>query len=296
MKERIAEFAREASLEITAHDPALPARLAGRLPAGTTLYVAHTPNTTVADVAGTSVLVERAGFRACPHLVARRIASRTELEAALGKMRSAGVARALLVAGDVAVPAGEFAGSLDVLECGAIAAAGIDTVGIAGFPEGNPHVDAAKAWHALERKQAWAARSGVRMYIVSQFGFDPELLVGWDRKLTGHGIDLPLHVGVAGPASLGSLAKFARLCGIGASLGALFTNPGALGALKSLLKTVDEVFPQVVRLREGRLARQVVQPHFFAFGGVMKTVEWLEAVRAGRFDFDAEAGRIAVHP
>jgi methylenetetrahydrofolate reductase (NADPH) len=99
---------------------------------------------------------------------------------------------------------------------------------------------------------------------------------------------LPVHVGVAGPASLKSLAKFAAMCGIGASLGALLTNPGALGALKSLVKTVDEVFPAIVRLREGPLARRLVQPHFFAFGGVMKTVEWLEAVWAGRFDLDGD--------
>jgi methylenetetrahydrofolate reductase (NADPH) len=294
MKERIAAFAREASLEITAHDQALPARLAGLLPPGTILYVAHTPNTTVSDVAETSGLVQRSGFRACPHIVARRIAGRAELDAALVRMKSAGVTQALLVAGDVATAAGEFESSLDVLGTGALAAAGIDTVGVAGFPEGNPKVDAAMAWDALVRKQAFAERSGVRMYIVSQFGFHPEALVGWDRELTRHGITLPVHVGVAGPASLGSLVKFARLCGVGASLGALFTNPGALGTLKTLVKTVNEIFPQVVRMREGHLARHVVQPHFFSFGGIMKTVEWLEAVRAGEFDFDAEAGRIAV--
>ncbi len=130
------------------------------------------------------------------------------------------------------------------------------------------------------------------MHVVTQFGFDPEALVAFDRALTADGIALPVHVGVAGPASLKSLARFAALCGIGASLGALLTNPGALGALKSLVKTVDEIFPAIVRLREGPLEKRLVQPHFFAFGGVMKTVEWLEAVRAGRFVL--EAGAIAV--
>jgi hypothetical protein len=74
------------------------------------------------------------------------------------------------------------------------------------------------------------------------------------------------------------------MCGIGASLAAILSNPLALGSLKTLVKTVDEVFPAIVRLRDGALEKRLVQPHFFAFGGVMKAVDWLEAVRAGRFD------------
>jgi hypothetical protein len=50
-----------------------------------------------------------------------------------------------------------------------------------------------------------------------------------------------------------------------------------------------------VRLLEGPLGQRVVQPHFFAFGGVMKTVDWLEAVRAGRFELDPATGAIAIH-
>jgi hypothetical protein len=81
------------------------------------------------------------------------------------------------------------------------------------------------------------------------------------------------------------------LCGIVTSLAALIANPAAL---KTLVKTVDEIFPAIVRLREGPAGRRIVQPHFFAFGGVMKTVEWLEAVRAGRFDVDVGSGSIAI--
>ena len=88
-KERIAAFAARASLEITAADGALPQALAGRLPPGTTLYVAHTPNTKVADVAEVACAAERAGFRGCPHLVARRIASRKELDSALARLKAA---------------------------------------------------------------------------------------------------------------------------------------------------------------------------------------------------------------
>lgn len=288
LQERIAAFARLASLEITSSDGALPAALAGRLPAGTALYVAHTPNATLAQVADVACAAEAAGFRGCPHLVARRIASKSELDAALERLRKGRVTRALLVAGDLTPPAGEFASTLDVLDSGALDDAGLTALGVAGHPEGNPNIPPTAAWDALVRKQAWARKTGVALHVATQFGFDTGALATFDRDLAARGIGLPVHVGVAGPASLKSLAKFAAMCGIGASLGALLTNPGALGALKSLVKTVDEVFPAIVRLREGALAARLVQPHFFAFGGVMKTVEWLEAVRAGRFELDGD--------
>ncbi len=174
------------------------------------------------------------------------------------------------------------------MDSGELDGAGLTALGVAGHPEGNPNIPPATAWDALARKQAWGAKTGVAVHVATQFGFDTAALASFDRELAARGIALPVHVGVAGPASLKSLAKFAAMCGIGASLGALLTNPGALGALKSLVKTVDEVFPAIVRLREGPLATRLVQPHFFAFGGVMKTVEWLEAVRAGRFELDGD--------
>jgi methylenetetrahydrofolate reductase (NADPH) len=288
LRERIAGFAGLASLEITSSDGALPATLVGRLPPGTTLYVAHTPNATLGQVAEVACAAQAAGFQGCPHLVARRIASRSELDAALERLRRGGVTRALLVAGDLTPPAGEFTSTLDVLDSGALDGAGLAALGVAGHPEGNPNIPPAVAWDALARKQAWGERTGVALHVATQFGFDTGALATFDRELAARGITLPVHVGVAGPASLKSLAKFAAMCGIGASLGALLTNPGALGALKSLVKTVVEVFPAIVRLREGALASRLVQPHFFAFGGVMKTVEWLEAVRAGRFDLDGD--------
>jgi methylenetetrahydrofolate reductase (NADPH) len=283
-RERIADFAARASVEITSSDRDVPPALAGRLPAGTTLYVAHTPNAKLADVVDVACAAERAGFRGSPHLVARRIASRGELEDGLARLRTAGVSRALLVAGDLSPPAGPYSSTLDLLDSGILDGAGLSALGVAGHPEGNPAIPPDVAWRALELKQAWGQKTGVALHIATQFGFDTAALAAFDAGLTARGVTLPVHVGVAGPASLKSLAKFAVMCGIGASLAAILSNPLALGSLKSLVKTIDETFPAIVRLREGALAARFVRPHFFAFGGVMKTVDWLEAVRAGRFD------------
>lgn len=288
LRERISGFARLASLEITSNDGALPATLAGRLPTGTAIYVAHTPNATLAQVAEVACAAQAAGFSGCPHLVARRIGSRSELDAALARMREGGVTRALLVAGDLTPPAGPYSSTLDVLDSGALDGAGLASVGVAGHPEGNPNIPSDAAWDALVRKQAWAKRTGVAVHVATQFGFDSAALAAFDAGLAARGVSLPVHVGVAGPASLKSLAKFAVMCGIGNSLAAILSNPLALGSLKSLVKTIDEVFPAVVRVAAASPGGRFVQPHFFAFGGVMKTVEWLEAVRAGRFELDGD--------
>jgi len=288
LRERISGFARLASLEITSSDGALPAALAGRLPAGTALYVAHTPNATLAQVAEVACAAQAAGFSGCPHLVARRIGSRAELDAALARLRAGGVTRAMLVAGDLTPPAGPYSSTLELIDSGALDGAGLASVGVAGHPEGNPNIPADVAWDALVRKQAWGARTGIAVHVATQFGFDSQALAAFDAGLAARGVALPVHVGVAGPASLKSLAKFAVMCGIGASLAAILSNPLALGSLKSLVKTIDEVFPAVVRVAGASPGGRFVQPHFFAFGGVMKTVEWLEAVRAGRFDLDGD--------
>jgi methylenetetrahydrofolate reductase (NADPH) len=284
VRQRIIEFAGQASLEITPHDRSMPELLVGRVPPATTLYVTHTPNTTLPQVMELAGAVVRAGFRACPHIAARRLHDRAELEHGLEILKNCGITRALLIAGDLDTPAGPYSGTQEILDSGLLETAGIATVGVAGHPEGHPRVTEDALWQALERKQAFGQRTGVAVYVVTQFGFNAAALADWDRELSARGILLPVHAGIAGPASLKSLARFAILCGIGASLRALLTSPAAFATLKSLVKTVDEIFPAVVRLREGALEKRLEQPHFFAFGGVMKTVEWLEAVRAGRFD------------
>ncbi len=290
----IIDFVSSASLEITPHDKDLPASLTGRLAPGTTLYVAHTPHFSVAEVVETAGRVERAGFKASPHIAARRIRTHGELDAALGRLVENGITRALLVGGDVPEPAGPFAGTLDVIESGALASAGIRTLGVAGHPEGHGRIETAILWSALRRKQDYADRTGTRVHVVSQFGFNPQALSEWERGLGDHGITLPVHVGIAGPASLSSLIKYSMLCGIGTSLGALMSNPTAAGALRTLVTTADEMLVRIVQVRQGGLERRFVKPHFFSFGGTLRTVEWLEAVRAGRFDIDAVAGRLVL--
>jgi methylenetetrahydrofolate reductase (NADPH) len=295
LAERIVEFVGGASMEVTSHDRETRQELIGRLAEGTTVYVAHTPNSTVADVADVACEVESEGFRACPHIVARRIRNERELENALARMQKSGIKRALLVAGDQTPPLGTFASSLDLLESGLLAEHGFCMLGVAGYPEGHQHIADAVLRDALAEKQRYADRSGADLYVVTQFSFDAAAIVDWVRQLDGHGIRLPVHAGIMGPATIGTLIRYARLCGIGKSLRALTNRVAEPGLLRGLTTSAEEILVHIVREGQGEHAGRIVQPHFFSFGGVARTARWLQALRNGDFDVDPRAGRLAVH-
>ena len=294
LKRRIVEFARGTSTEIAPHDEGLVAELANTLPRGTTVYVAHTPKAALADVVRIAKQVQAAGMRASPHIVARRIESGQLLRAALRELRDAGVEQVLLVAGDRNPPAGEFTSTLEILDSGALAESGIPHVGIAGHPEGHPAVGPEVLWSALAKKQAYAARTGTKMHIATQFSFNPEAVLAWDRRLGEHGITLPVHVGIAGPTPLPKLIKYAMMCGIGASLGKLGTGLGLVGRVAGLATSPDEMLIALVNGSAAQGATRLAHPHFYAFGGVMATARWLRGVMEGTFELDRAGEKFAV--
>jgi len=291
LKRRIVEFARGSSTEISPHDEGVIEELAGLLPAGTTVYVAHTPKATLQDVVRIACRLAALGLRASPHIVARRIETEQALRAGLAQLRAAGVEQVLLVAGDRNPPAGEFSSTLEILDSGAITDAGITSAGVAGHPEGHPAVADEVVWNALAYKQGFAERTGLKMHIVS---FKSEPISSWDRALGERGITLPVHVGVAGPTPLPKLIKYAAACGVGASLGALTKNMGLLGKLTGFATTPEEMLVGLVRGAAATPATHLVHPHFYAFGGVIATARWFRAVMQGAFELDRDDEKFTV--
>jgi methylenetetrahydrofolate reductase (NADPH) len=294
-KRHVIDFMRRASTEISTHDEKFLPTLANKLPPGTTVYIAHTPTASLEDVVRVATRIEALGLRASPHIVARRLKSERALKDALGDLREAGVEQIMLVAGDQRLPSGKFSSALEVLETGALSAAEFKRVGVCGHPQGHRAIGPTTLWKALYDKQAMEKQLDVQLHIVTQFGFDPEAVCAWDRHLTEHDISLPVHVGIAGPAPLPQLIKFAMQCGVATSLHALMKNMSATSQLPRLATSPDEMVLGLIRGREAHANTQIVQPHFYSFGGAMATARWLRAVRDGRFDVTADAGRIRVN-
>ena len=287
-KRRIVEFATGASTEITSHDDDSIAELAAILPPGTVVYVAHTPKATLAEVASTSIKVEAAGLTASPHIVARRVLDARSLREAARRLEHAGVRRALVVAGDLTTPAGPYSSSLEVLESDILADAGFTSIGIAAHPEGHRAVVAAALWEALRAKQAYAERKGLGMHLVTQFGFDAAAICKWGRELSPQGVRLPVHIGMAGPAPITKLVKYAMACGVGASLRGALRSMQTVRHIAEFATTPEAMLVELAADVTTGPGRQLLHPHLFAFGGVVATARWLRAVSDGRFDLGGD--------
>ena len=293
-KDRIAAFVSLASTEITTHDEKLIPELAETLPTKATVYVAHTPKASLHDVVRVSCKVQSAGLAASPHIVARRVTSANALRDGLTQLCAAGVQQVLLVAGDCETPMGPYRHTLDLIDSGVLTGSGISRIGVAGHPEGMKGVDAEQLWQALHHKQQFGRRTGIRVHIATQFGFDPEGVCNWVRTLAQREIALPVHVGLAGPTSFTKLVRFAMLCGVGASLHSASKNLKAVGNVARMATTPEQMIPALVECGAGVDLGQIVQPHFFTFGGALASARWIRGISQGNFDIRTD-GKLALH-
>ena len=114
---------------------------------------------------------------------------------------------------------------MQLLETGLFDRHGFTRLHVAGHPEGNRDIDPDGGNRAVDEavrwKQAFAERTGAKMALVTQFAFDAGAVTAWAERLEAAGVNLPIHVGIAGPAKLQTLIKFAVACGVGPSMSVL---------------------------------------------------------------------------
>jgi len=294
---RLAQFVGPASIEITPHDEGSLPALVRLLPAGTTVYVAHTPKLDLDQVVRFTTRVQGAGFKAAAHIAARALRSEGQLRDALRELGAAGCDRILLIAGDYPSPAGPFPDTLAVLATGLTVEYGMTTLAVAGHPEGNPMIGAPALAAALAAKQEFADRTRTHVHILTQFGFNPAAMLAWSRAIFSEGIRLPVHLGLAGPTPLPKLIRYAMRCGIGASLKALTQKGNGFASIANLAQvnaTPDEILLELVTARDPALPENIVKPHFFSFGGCIETAEWLKTVREGTFEVGADGQSLSL--
>jgi methylenetetrahydrofolate reductase (NADPH) len=275
-----AVFAKRFSLEATRPNAAEIAALADIVPRGTLLYLTAVPTQSARELITAAAALRKAGIEPVAHLAARRIASAAALQELLAGLRGEADMRQLLViGGDVDVP-GAFADALAVIQKGRLREAGIEEIGIGGYPEPHPRIPANRVEAALDEKIAAASAHGVRVHIVSQFSFSPERILAWLKQLRACGIGKPVKIGMAGPTNVAALLRFARRCGVAASLRGLAS--GLAGGLVGQVgpDRIVETFSAVTNLGD-------IAPHYFSFGGTLETAHYACEAAAGR----PEAGR-----
>jgi methylenetetrahydrofolate reductase (NADPH) len=222
----------------------------------------------------TASALRRAGFNPVPHIAAREVASVEELDDFLSRARDeAGVTRVLLIAGDVARVKGPFKSSLDVCFSGLIEARGITRLSVAGHPEGHPYLGAPDAIKMLRAWRDWGRQTKVHVDVMTQFCFESAPILQWIGDLTTQGVDLPVIVGLAGPATPATLTKFALRCGIGNSMRSLRGQIGRFGRL--LTDTGPDDVMRGLRSAPSAATAPIAGFHLFPFGGLRKSGNWL---------------------
>ncbi len=274
--DRVVELMRDCSVEVSARDDYAGERLREILNPGRTVYINYAPGDTHHGAVAAAVRLRQAGFNPVPHVVARYLASYTQLNDYLVRLGGeAAVVEALVVAGDAERPVGPFESSLQLLQTGLFAKSGIRRVGVAGYPEGHPRISTRTLDEALRAKIALARDTGLALHVVTQFGFDAEPILDWIRRLRAAGIDVPLRIGLAGPASLATLTKFALRCGVGRSLRALYIGQTSLTRLLTEAGS-ERVIKALIAGENDH--RAIAGLHFFTFGGVRRTADWITAI------------------
>ena len=248
------------------------------LPEGTRVYIAHIDGTDIDDMVRTAARLSADGYTVMPHFPARSIASKKVLEDWIARYQGeAGVTQALLLAGGIPEAHGEFHSSMQLIETGLFDKAGFTRLHVAGHPEGNRDIDPnggdANVMEALRWKQAFSERSDAQMALATQFAFDAGPIIAWVDRLQAEGINIPVHIGIAGPAKLQTLIKFAIACGVGPSLKVL--QKRAMDVTKLVLPyEPTDVLTELANHRAANPGFGIESVHFFPLGGIKTCAQW----------------------
>src|SRR5204863_3128911 len=210
MDPRIVELIGAGSLEISPRELHRAKEVAALLPTGSCVYIPSLPGLPLARTLEAIAAIRDAGLDPVPHVSARRILNREEFTGFLKKAAvDHGVHRVLLLGGDEPRPKGPFTDSLQILEERILADCGVREIGIAGYPEGHPHIPLNALEKAMARKLELATQQSVGVYVMTQFSFAPARVVDYCGTLARLWPDLPVYVGIAGPADPASLLLYA---------------------------------------------------------------------------------------
>lgn len=280
-QDQLADFLQDASLEVMPRTAQKIDDFSQLLPRGSRIYIAHIEGTPIDDMVATARRLARDGFEVMPHFPARIIENYAVLDDWIRRyVTEAGVHSALVLAGGVRNPAGEFEDSMQLLRTGLFEKHGIRRIHVAGHPEGNTDIDpeggTAAVDAALEWKQAYATETGSEMAIVTQFAFAAAPVIDWADRLAGTGISLPIHVGVAGPAKLQTLIRYAVACGVGPSLNVLQKRAKDLTKLLRPIEPTD-LLSKIAAHKALHPESLIAKAHVFPLGGIRASAEWLTA-------------------
>ena len=278
VKSHVEAFLQGYSIEVMPRTAAKIEDFRDLLPVGTRVYVAHIDGTPIEEMVSTARRLNEQGFPVMPHFPARIIQDKSTLADWIERYQGeADVKQALLLAGGVKTPLGDFESSMQLLETGLFDKAGFTHLNVAGHPEGNKDIDPdgsdKNVLEALLWKQKFSERTDAKMALATQFAFEADPIIEWAEAIRAAGVNIPVHIGIAGPAKLQTLIKFAIACGVGPSLKVL--QKRAMDVTKLLLPyEPTDVIETLAAHKAANPDFNITNVHFFPLGGIKANANW----------------------
>jgi methylenetetrahydrofolate reductase (NADPH) len=214
------------------------------------------------------------GYQVVPHLAARMISGRGELAEIADRLTRVGVDNVFCPAGDADPPAGDYVGSLELLDDLAELGRPFTHVGITGYPESHPSIE-----DDITIQSMWDKRRHAT-YVVSNLCFDAHTIDTWLNRMRKRGITLPVLIGLPGPVERAKLLSMATRIGVGQSARFLKSHAGAFARIAAPGGYSPEKFLQKSAVYLRNPALDVAGLHLFTFNQVAETESWRQALLA----------------
>lgn len=273
------------SIELCDSGYAIPA-LPEILPYKKGVFVPATRKRPLPAMIDTLRKLEAAGFDPIPHIAARRISSRSEIELFLkNAVQLCSVRRVLLIGGDVREPVGPFRDARALLQDGVLQGSGVKEIAFAGYPDVHPIIPQEELERELLAKIALAQESNIGASIVTQFSFVPRRIVNYCAMLSKMAPRTPVYVGIPGPCDPVKLLKYAKICGVSVST-KMLGDFGFKAVQLAIHSDPGEQLQMVARGVSSMGLDNVVGAHIFSFGDIQHAARWMQSVAGNAVRFN----------
>ena len=278
--EAIKKFLDGFSVEVTPKAASKIENFEDYIPSGTLVYIAHIEGTPIEEMVETAKKINDQGFCAMPHFPARIIKDKNVLEDWISRYKNeANVSNALLIAGGANKPYGEYDSSIQLIESELFDKADFNNLHIAGHPEGSMDIDpdgsTTNVDQALSWKNEFSKRTDANMAITTQFSFDASSVISWANNIKEAGIDIPVHIGIAGPAKLQTLLRYSIECGVGASIKIIQKRAKDLTKLLLPYKPTN-IITELANYKANNPSFNIEKVHFFPLGGIKQVSDFVK--------------------
>jgi methylenetetrahydrofolate reductase (NADPH) len=249
-------------------------RVLAAVPREVTITITASPRRGIEATIDLAERLGRQGYQVVPHISARLIRDDAHLREVLGRVAAIGRREIFVIAGDAKEPAGQFPDSVSLLTALMAEPHGMREIGVTGYPERHSFID-----DDLTIQAMWDKRR-IATYIVSNLCFDPRVVKKWIGRVRRRGVQLPIHIGLAG------VADPAKLLRISTRIGVVESARFLRGHSNWFLRLVQPGGYDPGRFTTGLLPdlampdRKIAGLHVFTFNEIEPTERWRQETLA----------------